>query len=109
MDTVYYNLTARRVRVSGGPDLLKFSPAPAEAPAGEVLDFQRCRRKLETKAALAQLREAEEESRDSETEESEVSFPGLRRERAAGWLELCASLSVIAVSAAAVAAFLITI
>ncbi len=54
MDTVYYNLTARRVRVSGGPDLLKFSPAPAEAPAGEVLDFQRCRRKLETKAALAQ-------------------------------------------------------
>ena len=106
MDTVYYTLTARRVRVSGGPDLLKFIPAAVETPAGKVLDFQRCRRKLETKDAMQQLREGAKEDGNPEAEAPEVpaSQPGWGK--ASGWLELGASLLVIAVSAAAVAAFL---
>lgn len=100
MDTTYYRLNARRVKVSGGTDLVTFVPAPAAAPAGEVLDFERCRRKLETKAALERLEAdpAEEAPRAPERRP--------RRERWAGILELCASAAVIAVSLAAVWAFL---
>ena len=51
MDTIYYTLNTRRVKVSGGADLLTFVPAPAPAPAerGQVLDFARCRQRLETR------------------------------------------------------------
>lgn len=105
MDTVYYNLTARKVGVSGGPDLLKFVPTAMETPAGEVLDFQRCRQRLEIKAALKHLNQAAEENARPETEVTNASAPRSCCERALGWLEVCASLSVIAVSAAAVAVF----
>lgn len=105
MDTVYYTFTASRVRASGGTDLLKFVPETAEKPTGEVLDFQDCRRKLEAKAALRQVREVEKEDEyGEERPEGSVSQSGWGK--ASGWLELAASLSVLAVSAAAVAAFL---
>lgn len=113
MDTVYYNFTARRVKVSGGPDLLRFVPAAAAAPAGEVLDFQRCRRRLETKQARKELERAvfaapqEEAVPEAAFEEVAPSPRRERRERAAGYLELAASASVIAVSVAAILAFFI--
>ena len=57
MDTIYYTLNTRRVKVSGGADLLTFVPAPAPAPAerGQVLDFARCRQRLETREAWKEL------------------------------------------------------
>lgn len=106
MDTVYYTFTARRVKVSGGPDLVKFVPAaaPVGKSAGEVLDFQRCRQRLETHAALRQQDEEALAPPEEETPEGPVRPSGWGL--AAIWLELGASLSVLAVSAAAVAAFL---
>lgn len=105
MDTVYYCLNARKVKVSGGPDLVKFVPAPVSAPAGEVLDFQRCRRKLETRAALEQM------ERMTVSSQPEEDIPSLqlrsgRPSRVSGLLELAASAAVILVSLAAAAAFL---
>lgn len=115
METTYYHLNARRVKVSGGADLVTFVPSVSPVPAGEkgeVLDFARCCRRLETKAAWKELaRAAEEAPRTGEGEETlwepaEAPAPLSRRERTAGWMELCASAAVIAVSLAAVLAFL---
>ena len=112
MDTIYYNLSAKRVKVSGGADLLTFVTAPAAAPApgavGEVLDFARCRQRLETKAAWRELTLAAQEA-PQEPEPAELSAAPAtpsRRERASAWLELCASAVTIAVGVAAGIAFL---
>lgn len=109
MDTVYYHLNARKVKVSGGSDLVTFvpvsAPVPQEGPKGQVLDFARCCRRLETKTAWKELSAVAEEASWTE-EEPEMTAPRPRRERAAGWLELLASAAVIAVSVAAVIAFL---
>lgn len=108
MDTVYYNLTARRIKVSGGPDLLKFvSTGTALSTGSKVLDFQRCRRHLETKAALKQLNQEAEEFDEPEAEHPEISTGSSRQGGAWSWLEACASLCVIAVSAAAITAFFV--
>lgn len=110
MDTVYYHLQAKRVKVSGGADLVTFLPSSAPVSGqgkGEVLDFARCRQRLETKAAWKELRRAATSPEEDIFTESPAPQPGFsRRERAAGWLELCASAAVIAVSIAAVVAFL---
>lgn len=117
MDTVYYHLNARKVKVSGGADLVTFVPAVVPAPAeqkGEVLDFARCRQRLETKEAWKALaRTARETPQERQPEEEHVvedapaSYdPPSRRERVEGWLELCATAAIIAVSLAAVLAFL---
>ena len=110
MDTIYYHLNARKVKVSGGADLVTFVPVAAPAPAegaGEVLDFSRCRQRLETKAAWKGLVEAANDSAPEPGEASPVSTHAPSpRERISGWLELAASAAVIAVSLAAVAAFL---
>lgn len=112
MDTVYYHLNARRVKVSGGADLVTFVPAAAPAPAegkGEVLDFARCRQRLETKEAWKNLTlAAREVPQAEEPAEAPASQPAplSRQERWAGWMELCATASIIAVSLAAAAAFL---
>lgn len=61
MDTTYYSFETRKIKVSGGADLLTIVSAAVAAPAspaGEVLDFDRCRRKLETKAAWKGLAQA---------------------------------------------------
>ena len=111
MDTIYYNLSAKRVKVSGGADLLTFVTAPAAAPApgavGEVLDFARCRQRLETKEAWKQLNQTAQDAPEVRQACEEEALPALtRRERAANWLELSTSAAVIAVSLAAVTAFL---
>lgn len=114
METVYYRLQAKRMKVSGGADLVTFLPTSAPVPGqgkGEVLDFARCRRRLETKAAWKELRQAALSSVEEVPEEAPEEAPASRsrssrRERAAGWLEIAASAAVIAVSLAAVLAFL---
>ena len=119
METTYYNLNARKVKVSGGADMTTFVPVAVPAPAprqqstGEVLDFARCRQRLETKAAWRELaqtaRELPRESEPAQEPAEEVSPAApvsSRRERVAGWLELCASASIIAMCLAAVCAFL---
>lgn len=63
MDTTYYSFETKKIKVSGGADMLAVVPAavPAPAsPAGEVLDFALCRRRLETKAAWKGLARAVE-------------------------------------------------
>ena len=109
METVYYRLQAKRMKVSGGADLVTFLPASAPASGqgkGEVLDFARCRRRLETKAAWKELRRAALTPEEPLEEASFAAPRSSRRERAAGWLEIAASAAVIAVSLAAVLAFL---
>lgn len=104
MDTVYYNLNARRVKVSGGPDLMTFVPTPVAAPAGEVLDFARCRQKLETKAAFQNLKDAAWETAPVEEEpvvQDREGKPG----RFSDLMELCASASVVLTGLAASVAF----
>lgn len=105
MDTIYYHLNARKVKVSGGADLVTFVPVSAPAPGsgkGEVLDFARCRQRLETQSAWRDLVSAAQEAEEDLTPARAPS----RRDRLSGWLELCASAAVIAVSLAAIVAFL---
>lgn len=104
METVYYDLSARRIKVSGGADLVQLVPAPAEAPvpkeskrqSGQVLDFARCRQQLETKAAFAAMSAAPGKA------ERPAPLPRARRhEVPAAWLELCVTAVVLAMSVAA--------
>ncbi len=109
MDTIYYTLNTRRVKVSGGADLLTFVPAPAPAPAerGPVLDFARCRQRLETKNAWKDLVQTAEQTAGAEdTVEEMASAPRTVRKQAPVWLDVAASLAVIATALAATAAFL---
>lgn len=74
MDTTYYSFETRKIKVSGGADLLTIVPAAMPAPAahaGEVLDFDRCRRKLETKAAWKDLAQAVAQAKAPAVEEAE--------------------------------------
>ena len=111
MDTVYYNVNAKRVKVSGGPDLVRLEPVPVSAPSPlpremRVLDFDRCRRELETKAAWRRLEQAAQEGAETGEEERERPAPRPRTQRASQWLELAASAAIIVMCAAAVRAFL---
>lgn len=113
MDTVYYTMKTRKVKVSGGADLLTFVPADAAAPAragaGEVLDFDRCRRKLETRAAWRALARAAEETRDPEEErggEPAGPPPDRPAARLGGRLELAATAAVALAGVCASLAFL---
>ena len=99
MDTVYCHLETRRVKVSGGADLLTVAPrAAAPVPReGRVLDFESCRRRLEERRAAEEGEEAPEEA-------PEVG-------RAPRWspsllLELCASAAVLLTALSASLAFL---
>lgn len=112
MDTIYYNLNAKKVKVSGGADLVTFVPTAIPAPSenrGEVLDFARYRRKLETKNAWKDLNRVSEDVMDVEEEEMEpvsAPVPRARRSHALDWLEVAASAAVILLSLCAGWAFL---
>lgn len=104
MDTTYYSLSARHLKVSGGADLLSVSCAPVAAAAdrpGQILDFETCRHRL---GAQAQAEEPEEPA-----ERPAVKPRSGRAERRAGlsWaLEVCATVCVILASISAVVMFL---
>lgn len=110
METTYYSFDARKIKVSGGADLLTFVPAAVPTPAGEeaqILDFDRCRRRMETKQAWKDLA-AQAEEEPEEDPAGEVTAPRPRRERrerAASLLELAATAAVLLVGLAAAAAF----
>lgn len=111
MDTVYYNVNAKRVKVSGGPDLVRLEPVPVAAPTSRpreqrVLDFDRCRRELETRAAWRRLEQAARESGDHAGEERAEYTPLPRTQRASQWLEIAASAAIVVMCASAALAFL---
>ncbi len=118
MDTVYYRLNTRKVKVSGGADLVTFVPAPVTEKAGQVLDFDLCRRKLETKNGWKDLARTAEQVRPAgadavetaaEEDSNAVAGPAPRRRRRAGAtdvLEVLCSAAVLLVSLCAAGAFL---
>lgn len=117
MDTIYYHLNAKKVKVSGGADLVTYIPesvaAPAgEGPRGEVLDFAACRQRLETRNAWKDLADTArdlplpEEPLEEDAPVAEAVLPRTRRSHGGDWLELCTSAAILLVSLAAVWAFL---
>ncbi len=110
MDTVYYTLNTRRVKVSGGPDLVRLipaAPAAARPHGGEILDLELCRKRLETKNAWKELaRTAREAAEEWDGEETLPAAPVSRQERAGAWLELGATAAVLLTAISAAAAFL---
>ena len=115
MTTTYYTFRTRKVKVSGGPDLVTLVPEVQTAPAprsageakGEVLDFDFCRKHMETKNAWKDLVETAEQTAGAEdTVEEMASAPRTVRKQAPVWLDVAASLAVIATALAATAAFL---
>lgn len=116
MDTIYYHLNAKKVKVSGGADLVTYIPeglsAPAgDSPRGEVLDFAACRQRLETKSAWKDLTAIARDTALPETDPGdlptpETAAPRARRSHGGDWLELCASAAILLVSLAAVWSFL---
>lgn len=115
MDTIYYTLNTRRVKVCGGPDLVRFVPVAGTQPVregkgrGEILDLDLCRKRLETKNAWKELHRAVDDVPElaGEEEEEAVMAPSAGyREKGASWLELGASAAVILAGLAAAAAFL---
>lgn len=109
METTYYNLNTRKIKVSGGADMTTFVPVAVPAPAsrrqsgGEVLDFARCRQRLETKAAWQGL--AQVQGDDPQVQSRRRSHPS-RAQRAQNALEVLATLAVLAVSLCAAVAFI---
>ena len=86
MDTTYYTFQTRKIKASGGAELVTFLPTPQPAPkaddhtaAGEVLNFDLCRRRLETRAAWKDLtaaaRNAGEAEAPRETEAPAQTIP----------------------------------
>lgn len=117
MDTIYYNLNAKKVKVSGGADLTRYIPVavPAPVPAPikggkEVLDFARCRRQLETKAAWKDLKRTADRAAPvfvQEEPEAEDWSPRARRShRWSDCMEIMASAAVILAGVCAAWAFL---
>ena len=118
MDTVYYTFNTRRVKVSGGPDLVRLIPAPSAARksdhTGEIVDLEQFRRRMDTKKAWKELSltamrlsDLTEEEGDDNADEPEAAPAPLR---SAGnvplWLELGATAAVLLAGLSAAAAFL---
>ena len=70
-----------------------------------MLDFARCRQRLERKDAWRALERTALEPETAEERVGEKRAGAGRRERAANWLELSATLAVILVSLSAALAF----
>ena len=108
MDTLYYHFNAKKVKVSGESDLVALVPRAIPTPLdsrGEVLDFARCRQRLETQNAWTALNQAAWDVADEE-EEPELPAPKTRSIHGMDWLETCASVAVMLVSLCAGWAFL---
>lgn len=110
MESKYRDVTVRRVKVSGGEDLVRYisSPVRESGQGGEVLDFARCREKLEARGALPARDQAEQRPKEMRRRKAARRKKGglaLCRTVLAWVLELAASGAVIAVSAAALRVF----
>ena len=122
MDTRFYTLNSRCTKVSGGADLISFVAAPSEssepaapsASAGELLDFERCRLRLERKALLATSAAPQSEEPERMAEVSELvrltaRTPQASEKRGNRWAllaDLIASAAILGVSIAAALSFL---
>ena len=110
MDTTYYTFQTRKIKASGGAELVSFVPSlqpdpqarEAAAPAGEVLNFDLCRRRLETRAAWKDLTAAAQSVGEVETTQEEEPIPyrpvrehgnrsRVRTRVRAPWVEILAS------------------
>lgn len=116
MDTIYYSLSTRRVKVCGGADLVRFVPVarPQGAPekkAGEIVDLALGKKRLETKRAWRELAQTAADAPDLPEEETEEApaLPRARRKRGASLLELGATAAVLLAGLSATAAFLATL
>lgn len=145
MTTAYYTFQTRKVKVSGGPDLLSLVPVAhteaqaaqddgkvlalkafggvipqagtREAPKAEILDFDFCRRHMETKSAWKALTQAAEDGEQPGKELWEERWEAVdrpeneaprapRKWQVSEGLELIASAAVIVTALSAAAAFL---
>lgn len=113
MDTIYYTLSTRRVKVCGGADLVRVVPLarPEGAPqkkAGEIVDLALGKKRLETKNAWRELAQTAADAPDLPEEELEEApvLPRTRRERGASLLELGATAAVLLAGLSSAAAFL---
>ena len=117
MDTVYYTFNTRRVKVSGGPDLVRLVPVSSGARksgcAGEIVDLEQFRRHMDTKKAWKELSLTAAQlpglSKEEEEEEAEAeAAPAAPRSggNVPLWLELGATAAVLLAGLAAAAAFL---
>ena len=113
MDTVYYTFNTRRVKVSGGPDLVRLVPVSSGARksgcAGEIVDLEQFRRHMDTKKAWKELSLTATRLPDlCEEEEEEEAAPAAPRSggNVPLWLELGATAAVLLAGLAAAAAFL---
>ena len=105
MDTTYYTFQSRKIKASGGAELVTFVPAVQPAPqaddtphAGEVLNFDLCRRRLETRSAWKDLTAAAHAAGAVEiTEEQDVPVSprrpahGKKARAREPWAEILAS------------------
>ena len=115
MDTTYYTFQTRKIKASGGADLVTFVPTAQPAPqadelahAGEVLNFDLCRRRLETRSAWKDLTAAarsvgvaEDPREEGEAETSpRHSIPARPRKRQsqarAPWVDILTSALALA-------------
>ena len=90
MDTTYYTFQTRKIKASGGAELVTFVPhvqpapqekmavTPSAAPTGELLDFDLCRRRLETRAAWKDLTAAAQAAPQVEEPEPQAEAPTYR-------------------------------
>ena len=104
MDTTYYTFQTRKIKASGGTDLVTFvptvQPAPQSKPTddrtGEVLNFDLCRRRLETRTAWKDLTAVARSAVEvAVTQEDETPARRPARERKVRvrepWVEILAS------------------
>ena len=115
MDTIYYTLSTRRVKVCGGPDMVRFVPVAGVQPAregkgrGEILDLDLCKKRLETKNAWKDFARMTADAPDLPGEEEAEEAPIIshtHREKGASLLELGATAAVLLAGLSAAAAFL---
>ena len=110
MDTTYYTFQTRKTKASGGAELVTFVPAvqPAPkaaetpAPAGEILDFDLCRRRLETRTAWKDLTAAAQAAGEMEVPQEDdepIPYRPVRRKKAPvrePWVEILTSALALA-------------
>lgn len=117
MDTIYYTLSTRRVKVCGGADLVRVVPmarpqGTPEKKAGEIVDLALGKKRLETKNAWKEFVQMTADAPGLSEEEEAGEAPALPRacrERSASWLELGATAAVLLAGLSAAAAFLATL